>query len=50
MIVRRKQNRIHGLKLDDGTWITEDFDLHNEALQFYQNLFCANEVVNLNAL
>ena len=45
-----KRNRIHRLKLDDGTWIIEDSDLRSEALRFYQNPFCANEIVNLNAL
>ena len=48
--MRRKLNRIHGLQLDDGTWIFEDSALQNEALRFYHNLFCVNEAVNLNAL
>lgn len=47
MIVRRKRNRIHGLKLDDDTWITKDADALNEALRFYQNMFYVNDIVNL---
>ena len=49
-IGRRKCNKIHGLQLDDGSWITEETDLCNKALRFYQNLFCGNENVNLHVM
>jgi hypothetical protein len=38
-IIRRKQNKIQGLHLDDGTWCTDVMQLRDVAIDFYSKLF-----------
>ena len=49
-MVRRKRNRIHGLFLDDGSWVTDDVILREEARRFYQKLFSSKVTMNPQAL
>ena len=49
-VVRRKRNRIHGLFLDNGSWVTDDVILREEARRFYQKLFSSEVTFNPQAL
>lgn len=40
-IIRRRRNKIMGLKLHNGKWCTNDLTLQREAQSFFQGLFCS---------
>lgn len=41
-VIRRKRNKIHGLNLPNGEWCIDPIRLKEEALQFFQDLFCSS--------
>lgn len=46
-MIKRKKRRIHGLHLPNGEWCTNDSTLKEEAQNFFKNLFCAPNNLNL---
>lgn len=42
-VVRRKRNKVEGLFLRDGQWATDPSLLQEEALEYFQDLFCYND-------
>ncbi|KAA3483857.1 reverse transcriptase [Gossypium australe] len=49
-LVRRKRNKIEGLKNEMGTWITEPTDLKNIAVGYFQKLFTPEREMHSNNL
>ncbi|PNY14872.1 ribonuclease H, partial [Trifolium pratense] len=47
-IIRRKRNKIHGIRLSSGDWCTDPEVMRSEALNFFKELFCTNQNVVLN--
>jgi hypothetical protein len=47
-IIRRKRNKIHGIRLGSGEWCTDPEVMRSEALTFFKELFCVNQNVILN--
>lgn len=46
-VIRRKRNRIHRLKLDDGTWCTDNDGLIHEIQTYFQSLFAEDTTAGL---
>lgn len=44
-IIRRKRNKVHDLNLRNGIWCSDEAVLQQEALLYFQNLFCSNNNV-----
>lgn len=44
-VIRRKRNKVHGLNLRNGIWCSDEAVLQQEALLYFQNLFCSNNNV-----
>ncbi|GAU48983.1 hypothetical protein TSUD_245740 [Trifolium subterraneum] len=44
-IIRRKRNKIHGIRLSSGEWCTDPEVMKTEALNFFKELFCTNQIV-----
>jgi hypothetical protein len=44
-IIRRKHNKIHGIRLSSGEWCTDPDIMRTEALNFFKELFCTRQVV-----
>lgn len=44
-VVRRKRNKIDGLHISSGAWCTDPTILQEEAVKFFQDLFCTKEVL-----
>ncbi|KAK2392667.1 hypothetical protein QL285_066003 [Trifolium repens] len=47
-IIRRKRNKIHGIKLNSGEWCTDPDIMKAEALMFFKELFCTNQQVTID--
>ncbi|KAK2421878.1 hypothetical protein QL285_032459 [Trifolium repens] len=48
-IIRRKRNKIHGIRLSSGEWCTDPYIMRSEALNFFKELFCTRQsVINSN--
>ncbi|MCH80273.1 RNA-directed DNA polymerase (Reverse transcriptase) [Trifolium medium] len=47
-IIRRKRNKIHGIRLSSGDWCTDPETMRSEALNFFKELFCTNQNIALN--
>ncbi|PNX86889.1 hypothetical protein L195_g042972, partial [Trifolium pratense] len=45
-IIRRKRNKIHGIRLSSGEWCTDPDIMKTEALKFFKDLFCDNQAVS----
>ncbi|MCI21120.1 cytochrome P450 89A2-like, partial [Trifolium medium] len=45
-IIRRKRNKIHGIRLSSGEWCTDPEIMKTEALAFFKELFCHNQAVS----
>lgn len=39
-VIRRKRNKVDGLKLPSGDWCTDENTLRDEAVKFIKELFC----------
>jgi hypothetical protein len=44
-IIRRKRNKIHGIRLSTGEWCTDPDTMRLEALNFFKELFCTRQLV-----
>ncbi|PNX83979.1 ribonuclease H, partial [Trifolium pratense] len=44
-VIRRKRNKIHGIKLPSGDWCTDPDIMKAEALNFFKDLFCTRQQV-----
>jgi endonuclease/exonuclease/phosphatase family metal-dependent hydrolase len=42
-IIRRKRNKIHGIRLQSGEWCTDPDIMKGEALKFFKDLFCSSQ-------
>ncbi|KAL4301309.1 hypothetical protein AHAS_Ahas17G0288000 [Arachis hypogaea] len=49
-IIRRKRNKVQGLFLEDGRWSTDPQELEECAIEFYRDLFCNVEQVELDVM
>jgi hypothetical protein len=47
-IVRRKRNKIHGIRLTSGEWCTDPEIMRTGALNFFKELFCTRQEVISN--
>jgi hypothetical protein len=45
-IIRRKRNKIHGIRLSSGEWCTDPDIMRTEALNFFKDLFCTRQSVS----
>jgi hypothetical protein len=44
-IIRRKRNKIHGIRLTSGEWCTDPEIMKIEALNYFKGLFCSVQTV-----
>ncbi|PNY13870.1 ribonuclease H [Trifolium pratense] len=49
-IIRRKRNKIHGIKLSSGEWCTDPEIIKSEAQKFFKELFCTNQQASSNTI
>ncbi|MCI08600.1 RNA-directed DNA polymerase (Reverse transcriptase), partial [Trifolium medium] len=44
-VIRRKRNKIHGIRLQNGDWCTDPDLMKSEALNYFKELFCSSQHV-----
>lgn len=45
-MIRRKRNKIHGIKLACGSWCTNPAILKMEAMTYFKNIFCDSDQIS----